>query len=60
MTPAKAEKCAHPICTCLTSLGQVLQHRVRGHGKDAGHRLFVRTHGLQGQNVLRGNNFSSR
>jgi hypothetical protein len=31
---------------------QVLQYPVRGYGKDAGHRLFVWTHWLQGQNVL--------
>ena len=36
------------------NIGQVLQHRVRGYGKDVGHRLFVRTSLLQGQNVLNG------
>ena len=36
------------------NIGQVLQHRVRGYGKDVGHRLFVRTSLLQGQNVSNG------
>jgi hypothetical protein len=34
------------------NIGQVLQHRVRGYGKDVVHRLFVRTCRLQGQNLL--------
>jgi hypothetical protein len=33
-------------------VGQILQHPVRGHGKDAGYRLYVRAPGLQGQDVL--------
>ena len=36
------------------TIGQVLQHRVRGYGKDAGHRLFVRTFRLHEQDVLNG------
>jgi hypothetical protein len=34
------------------NLGQVLQHGVRGNGKGAGHRLFVRAHELQGQHFV--------
>jgi hypothetical protein len=32
------------------NVGQILQRRVRGHGKDAGHRLPVLAFQLQGQN----------
>jgi hypothetical protein len=33
-------------------VGQVLHCRVRGDGKDAGHRLFVRTHRMQRQHAI--------
>lgn len=36
------------------NIGQVLQNRVRGYGKDVGHRLFVRTCRLQEQNISNG------
>jgi len=44
--------CAHRLYV-RDNIGQVLQHRVRGYGKDGGHRLFVRACRLQGQNVLK-------
>jgi hypothetical protein len=49
--------CTPRLFVC-DNVGQVLQHPVRGYGKDAGHRLFVRTRWLQGQNDLVKNVFS--
>src|SRR5450756_367936 len=34
------------------NVGHVLQHRVRGNGKDAGHRMSVRTQRMQRQHAL--------
>jgi len=33
-------------------VGRILQYRVRGNRKDAGHRLFVRTHRMQKQHAI--------
>jgi hypothetical protein len=58
MATAKAEKCT-PRLFVRDNVEQVPQHRVRGYGKDAGHRSFVQTRRLQGQNVRTRNAFSS-
>jgi hypothetical protein len=39
-------------------VGQLLQRRVRSHGKNARHRLFMRPRWLQGQNVRIGAMFN--
>ena len=41
-----------PALFVRDNVGQVLQRPVRGNGKDAGHRLSVRTHRMQRQNVI--------
>jgi len=53
MAAPKGERCAHPGSFLCGNLGQVLQHRVRVHGQDAGQRLPVRAHRVQRQCAIR-------
>ena len=51
MTTAKAEKCAHPVCSCVPTSGKYCSDPMRSHGKDAGHRLLLRPRHLHRQNI---------
>ena len=44
MATAKGEKCAHPVCSCITTSGKYCSAQCEAMERDAGHRLFVRTH----------------
>jgi hypothetical protein len=52
MVPAKATKCAHPVCSWVTSSGKYHSVECAAMERDAGHRLFVRIHRMQRQHAI--------
>ena len=50
--PYESREVCTPTLFVRDNVGQVLQRRVRGNGKDAGNRLCVPTHRMQRQDAL--------